>query len=466
MIQWLSERLEFDFKDLWGSENSEGDIKKFYKNGHMMWTQPKEAPPVLRKQSLAFMCLKDNENNDVGTFIPELYELAKVGGTIAQQERDAWLKQHPGATPEDYRDQPFFNTLHKVENEKIREKTPFELSVLNVVYNDEGVRKKAAAAARKIEAHMTKEYLYRIKNNQFLPPYVAKFQIESDYLKNLDKIGLKAVRPRDVDLNLPNPGEKTPLLERAMHYGAQRMALISTMLLAVGVFVASGSIATGLFAALGVVLAEWCGKEFGMFGAAESVLRSLSHFSAQFRWGEKISLKKTLKTAVLFTALAFATYGVVTGAWIGIMSLPWWSTTGTGFSAVAMNVMQHGLAALVSGVAGVTTFMGGLESVVFFWGFGIWHKQIDFTKEQCLEIPSEEKHLLEKLAKLEQKYNKNQNRLDILKKRSQDQAPDISANSSRTTNSLGELPEQVSNTPPQDLIDNHQEERRRIGSRL
>ncbi len=363
-------RLVFDLGDVWE------DSKEILRDAWLLWKEPKEAPPSIRNLPLAFMPLKDNQNKDYGVFVPELYEIALVKGLKVQQEAAAWLLANPGASIEAQKAQPFYNELYKADGTLL---TAFELAVLPVIYDDNVQNSKDPIIKRAEE-----EFTYRIGKKQPLPPVVDKYQIKSDYFKKLNLINLKAGVPRHVQLNILNPADKTTTRDRVFHYTAQRVALILTAIAALTVTASTPLWFSVL--ALGVVLAEWCGKEFGVYGAAETSLRSLSSiFSKDFLWGDKISAKKTLKTVALLAALGATTFGVAVLGWSAILNLPWWgAAAGDGLFASAMLGHKFLLAGLVSGAGALMTFTGGLEAQRFFWGLGIWDKQIDFSKEKAL----------------------------------------------------------------------------------
>ncbi len=372
--------LKFDLGDVWQ------DSKDILKDAWMLWKDPSEAPPAIRNLPLAFMTLKDNQNNVVGVFVPELYEIALINGLKAQQEEKAWLLAHPGAAIDLQNPPPFYYELHRADDTP---KTPFELSVLPVNYDDNVQSSKDAIIKRAEE-----EFAYRIQKGQPLPPVADKYQIKSDYLKNLHLINLNAGVPRHVQLNILNPAAKTTMKDRVFHYTAQRAALILTAIAALTV-TASTPLWFGV-AAIGVILAEWCGKEFSTYSAAEATMRNLSSiFAKDFLWGDKISAKKTLKTVALLGALGVATYAVAGFAWAGVAGLSIWNAAaGNAMAGTALLGAKYLLAGFVSGLAAVSTFAGGLEGQRFFWGLGIWDKQIDFSIEKTI-APLNKKAVLE-----------------------------------------------------------------------
>ncbi|MBS0288161.1 MAG: hypothetical protein JSR17_12755 [Proteobacteria bacterium] len=394
-------RLVFDLGELWQ------DTKDILKLTYLFWTDPKEAPPVMRKIDAAFVPLLDAQDNIVGTFVPEFYEIARVAnkshGLQAQQEEALWEQQNPRGTDAQRRQQPFYNKLYRADGTP---KTAFELAVLPVAYSDFNRRSTLA-----VQKRIQDEFNYRIAKGQLLPPVVNKYQIVSDYLQNLGAIGLHAGGQRDVTLNINNPAIETTLIDRFTHYSAQRGALLLTILAVLGLtyttplaFAAS---------ALGVVLAKWCSEEFTTFGLGEVMLRDLrSIFSKDYLMGDKISAKKVLKTGVLLTALGIATIGAFWGAWAGTLGLGLWTTASAALNGTALTALQYGFAGFASAVAASCTFAFGAGAQRFFWGLGIWHKQIDFTNVPANAFaalgkdgPAPKPSLTSKLAHWQEKFN-------------------------------------------------------------
>ncbi|MGD9593034.1 MAG: hypothetical protein AB7V32_10985, partial [Candidatus Berkiella sp.] len=140
--------------------------------------------------------------------------------------------------------------------------------------------------------------------------------------------------------------------------------------------------------------AQWCGNEFGTFGAAETMLRDLSSiFLKDFRSGEKLSLKKSLKSGMLLAAVAVAAIGATTAGWAGVMALSFWNAGLTGVAATALTGVQLATAGFVAGISGLMTFVGAKDAIHFFWGLGAWDKQIDFSKEKPLAVLTKEAEL-------------------------------------------------------------------------
>ncbi len=237
-------RLTFDLGDFW--QDTKGQVQEAY----MLWTDPKEAPPSVRRIPVAHYPLKDNNNNPVGTFAPEIYELACVRGLKAQQAEDAWNVLNPGAPIALKQTQAFYNELYKANGTA---KTAFELAVLPVIFDDNNQE-----STNKVREIIAAEFLNRIQKDQPLPPTVYKYLTKSDYLKNLHLINLQTMGPRDVTVEVQNPANQTRFRDRAVHYFAQRTSLILTLVAALSV--TASSPAWFVAAAMGALLAEWCGK--------------------------------------------------------------------------------------------------------------------------------------------------------------------------------------------------------------
>lgn len=383
-------RIGFDLGEVWQ------DLKDVAKDAFVLWVDPKEAPPTIRFEDVGFVALhKKGTKESHGVFVPELYELAKVRGLKAQQEHDEWVNNNPKGTNDDRRNQPFFNALYHAD---YTPKSAFELSVLPVIYSDDD-----KTSARAIQKRVEDEFNNRIERGQPRPPVVFKYQI-SDYLKGLSRIGLESGGPRGIKLNLINPAAKTTMPERIAHYLAQRAALIVTLVAALSI-PAGAPLMFGA-TALGVMLAKWCGEDFGTYDLAENLLRDIkSIFSKDFALGEKISLKKTLKTTILLGALGVATVGAASAGWLAIMSLPLWQSGVAALGLSVMSGLQIALAGFMGAMAGMGTFVGGTVAQRFFWGLGIWDKQIDFAFEKAPTVLDRKELFNEKLAKWERKLD-------------------------------------------------------------
>lgn len=380
--------LSFDLGELWG------DFKGIINDNILLWTDPSEAPPTIRNLDAAFMALKTRDNKPVGTFVPELYELAKVGGLKAQQAEAKWLASHPRASEKAKKAQAFYKALY---NEDGTKKSPFELAVLPVIYDDQNNK-----SARPIQKRIEDEFNNRIAQGQALPPTVYKYQIKSDYLRDLHLLNLQTGGPRGIKLNLINPGPKTTIPERATHYIAQRTALLATLLAMVAVTAGTPMLLAA--SAIGVMLAKWCGEEFGLFDLGETLLRDIrSNFSKDFRLGEKISVKKTIKTAVLLAALGVAAAAVVSTVWSAMLGMSLWAGVTNTLGATAATGLKYAIAGYMSFLGGLGTLVGGSVGQRFFWGLGIWDKQIDFAHERAPKVITRKQVLAEKLAKWQHK---------------------------------------------------------------
>ncbi len=382
-------QLTIDIKDLWQ------DLKEMVYYGSQYWVKPEWAPPSIRSTDVGFITLLDKDQNNQGCFVAELYELAKIGGLRAQQEEKVWEQQNPDATIETKKVQSFYNALYLSDGTR---KTPFALAVLPEIYSDTVMN-----SVRGIQKRIENEFNYRLDRHQPLPPVVFKYQIESDYLKNIHLINLKAGSARSAKLSLLNPETRTTKTERLAHYLAQRAAFVLTM-----IAVMSKTFTTPLLfiaSSVGVVLAKWCSEEFSTYSLTETLLRDIKSNSAkEFRWGDKISLKKTLKTVILLTALGMLAYGAFAGTWGAMMGLSVWKAISVSANPLALSAVQCLLAGFASTLAGVSTFVGGTIGQRYFWGLGIWDKQIDFSKEHALKPISKSEKIENKLKNWQQKF--------------------------------------------------------------
>ena len=206
--------IKNDLGELWG------DFKESMKDYWTLLTDPKEAPPTIRKQDLAVARITkvvDGKTVDIGTFVPELYELALEGNLEAQFEEKEWKKLRRG----DKREQPFYDRLFREDGTR---KTAFELAMLSYVLTDGNDK-----ALRKCEAAAQREFAHLKKHNLRLPLPIFKYRIKPDYLKNAQDQGLLEVAAvRDIKVNRSNPKIQLPVIETTAHYIAQRAAFIAT----------------------------------------------------------------------------------------------------------------------------------------------------------------------------------------------------------------------------------------------
>jgi len=333
-------KLSFDLPELWS------DFKTLVKLNYNLLTKASHAPPTTRHLDLAFVVLLDKNEEVVGCFVPELYEIAKIDGLCCQNKNS---QSHD------------------------RKKSPFELSVLPVNYSDD-----VDNSARPIQKRCEKEF----SNGSPLPPPVYKYQIVSDYLRDLNKIGLHPGNCRSIALNIANPPQKTTLLERIMHYVAQHIALALTLTSAL-VMLDLAALHLCILPVIGIVLAQWCGNAFGTYSAAETILREIQWLSSdKLRWGDKISVKKLIKTGILLSALVAAMVGVFTSTFEIFMLLPI-PTFVYPLATTLFNSLFYLTAGFVAGISALVTGTSALTSIRYFWGFGIWDNQIDFSKENA-----------------------------------------------------------------------------------
>jgi hypothetical protein len=396
------------------------DLTKMIKGWFNLLLNPKEAPPTVRSPELAFVTLysftiEDEEkvkDQPMGVFVPELYELAKLGGLRCQLEKDIKDKTFQTKPP----------TITLMQDKC--EKTPFELAVLPVAYSDDDEK-----SYRVIQKVVEEEFNYRIKNNLALPSVSYKYQIKSDYLKGIEKIGLMVDKPRHIKLNLLNPPERTKLLERSLHWIAQRLALFLTIAAAILIipkipmaYVAPAYAGTIIaVAVLGIIIAEWCGKDFSTYSLAETLLREINGFSLKSFRARSVSLKKLIKTTLLLSALLLSGAAAGAGAWFTFMGFHWIVPESV-LLAKALMASKYFLATTFALMTGLSTLIGGLVAQSFFWGVGIWNNQIDFDKEQRL-APLDQRKMLSP----EQRTWKNQTFLEKLRSENRNQPQKIEA---------------------------------------
>lgn len=381
---------------------------------------PKEAPPTVRSPDLAFVTLfsikienqKKVKDKPMGVFVPELYELARIGGLRCQLEKEV-----KGQIAEI---KPPFITLMNGK----REKTPFELAVLPVDYSDDNEK-----SYRPIQKVVEEEFNYRIKYGLALPAVVYKYQIKSDYLRDIERINLMVDKPRHIKLNLLNPSDKTKLLERALHWTAQRIALLLTIVAAILIipkipiaYIApafTGVIVT--VAVLGIIIAEWCGKDFSTYSLAETLLREINSFSLKSPERRSISAKKFIKTTLLLSTLLLSGAAAGAGAWFSFMGFHWIVPEAM-ILAKALMVTKYFLASTFAVMTALSTWIGGLAAQSFFWGIGIWDNQINFKQQERLSSLSERQIL----SPLQQDW-KNRRFLEKFKVAHQDQPQQVAA---------------------------------------
>ncbi|MBS0290147.1 MAG: hypothetical protein JSS07_08960 [Proteobacteria bacterium] len=382
-------KIIVDIKELWQ------DCKETLAYTYLVWTDPKIAPPSIRTIDVGFVTLLDHQQRHYGCFVAELYELAKIGGLRAQQQERAWIEQNPSFDLQSKKQQPFYHSLYHGDDTP---KTPFELSVLPIAYSDEDKR-----CTQKIQKHLEKEFNYRIKRNQPLAPVVFKYQIQADYLKFLHLLNLNVGNARSLKLNILNPQAKTPLIERMSHYAAQRAALILTLLTLLSISIVNPYLFSSTVICM--ILGKWCSDEFSTYGLVETLLRDIkSLFAKEFRWGDKISLKKTIKTLVLLGALSVYAYFGLQATWSTITGYAFWNNAGA-----LLGFTKYLLAGFASLLGAISTFVSGTVAQRYFWGLSIWDKHIDFTKEKPLSSCQGEK--------FESKLNKWQTKLHSFAKK-------------------------------------------------
>lgn len=365
-----------------------GDALGQIKSAVKLIIDPSEAPPTIRKQDIGFVTLR-RKNGDtsepVGCFFPELYELAKVNSLKCQVEFDEWNAKED---KDDLQAQPFYEKLFRADGQK---KTPFELGVLPFIFDDNKQKSKD-----KIQRHLEKEFHFIQEHNRLvklgakqgkiikLPAPVNKYRIGAEYLKYVEEIGLEVSAPRDLKLNLLNPGAKTTLLERTLHWIGQRTSILMTVGAALTAsYMSVISVPLAIIAVLGTILAKWSATDFGNFDLAETLYRESDWLSSEeLRTGETISAKKLLKTSILFLAVASGIGAAALASWeIGMA----FSISGLG---IVSSLVQYSIASLLATIGIFSTITGGITTQRFFWGTSIWDNQIQLSKECIDALPA------------------------------------------------------------------------------
>lgn len=342
------------------------DIKDILAVEYLLLKDSSQAPPNNRNIHLGFVPLQRRTENgieDVGCFVPELYELAKVGQLRCQLEGNAELLRADG-TP----------------------KTPFELAVLPYIFSQNN--KKSALP---IEKHVVKEYQYRKEHGLPLPAPIYKYTIKPEYLRYIEReTDLIAQGCQGITLNLMNPEAETTKRDRRLHYIAQRSAYFLTLLAAFS----ATSMATPLVIAsalMSTFLISLCANQFGMFGLMETMHRTIDWVTNKNSWtGSDITLARLAKTAVLLGVLVLPAYGAAVGAFEGVMALALPTLTAGSTLASVLGFAQLGLASFAAAIAGVGMFAGAADAQHFFWGLSIFDKQIrgtEVTKEVVDALP-------------------------------------------------------------------------------
>lgn len=196
----------------------------------------KKAPPVARPIDVTYIPLyKKETGSSVGCFIPEFYELAKIGALRDQIEEIEWARNKGGRRPHDslyqaklHRKKPkLFARLYIAEQSEDGDlvaipKTPFELALLPFTHEET------------IARYIRQEYRYRLENQLPLPLMVSRFWAIPDYLDNISEAGLAAGTDlngfgKAIRLSLPNPIERASHRERIIHYLSQWTSWLLTI---------------------------------------------------------------------------------------------------------------------------------------------------------------------------------------------------------------------------------------------
>ncbi len=314
---------------------------KIPKNGALgavfaSWFDIENAAPPTRYLYIAYVPLyfkQGNKITPIGSFIPELYELANAPmGSLQNQPPD---------------------------------KSPFELAVVPSLHEADIVKR------------VKQEYYYRRDHKLALPTPISKLRIIPDYLKNLPMVvdenddtvqGLvlkQSSPPRGIYINLKNPPEKASTLEKILHFSAWWLAWLVTLSASFVIFGSPWAVALG---AIVMYFAKITGNEFDMFDKAEALYRDLSwifYMPWKSKAGFKFSLQNTFMTLCKLATLAIASYYAFMFMWEYLLTLSVGSV----------------IAGFFSLIAGLSTFIGGAATQRYYWNLSFCDNQIAVPQE-------------------------------------------------------------------------------------
>lgn len=384
--------LNFDLNEIWE------DLINIFKDSITHWTELKKSPPHIRHIDASFVTILNKENTNIGCFVPYLYEIAMIHGLKAQHKEKQWLARQQYPKLQNIKKQSFYSTLYHPNG---RRKSPFELAVLPIQYSDDDNK-----SFRNIQNRLENEINFRIENKKPIPPTIYRLNIKSDYLKNIQHINLYAGISRSIKLNILNPEKKTSRVERLMHYLVQVEALF--LILIAMISITYSSFYLFLLNVLGTILAKWCAKQLGAHQLTETIYREAkSLFSKDFGIGCKISVKKAIKTLMLLGALLVSVYAALISGWHEVLTLPLWNSILNYYNQyyLLVNVSKYFLAGFSALMAALNTFVIGYVTQNYFWGIGVWDKQIDFTNEKEITFNTQINHSISKLNRRMHKIN-------------------------------------------------------------
>lgn len=341
------------------------------------------AAPTERHLDVAYVPLQRDENGkkvDVGVFVVELYMVAKAGFLPVQvKARNLIGKDTDKYTQEDKdrlkKEKPVYYSALFHSNGVA--KTHFELAVLS------------SYERSYIQATMNRTYSWMRKNGYELSPIVSKIRAVDDYLANLSKAGLSVKNDgqhvngksgyeptsgtycfggQSVRVSIDNFPHLQTNREKALHYAGSWLALLLTVSAAVAISGISTPLSLALFF-IGTYRYMKCGSDFDMFDKAESLYRDIGWIFTKEYWKNyKFNLKNTLSALIDFASLGLGAYLAATGAWAGIMGLP--------FLQWAPQV-EMAIAGFFATVAAIGSFVAFSGAIRYIRGLSPFDNQID-----------------------------------------------------------------------------------------
>jgi hypothetical protein len=326
------------------------------------------APPSNRKVDQAYALLgRRNQNGDlecVGAFSPTLYIMAKYNRLPWQVENNAQYLNHADGTP----------------------KTAFELAMIPAATNTD------------IEKYLKKALTFSNKTRAKLPKLVNKMRIEEEFLPHLNAVGLVFFETdalptfNDVKVNFRNRKHLTPMIERVLHFIAQKST--TPISFVVGMLIALELMPLGIPAALvGLTLgylANKCVQEFSNFGVVESLLRDAKWiFDKDYLIGANsfreflasLDFRKSVETGIYLAAAGFVNYMAVTSIWSSILGASAWGMAASiGIPAFVIAPVALASAAYLSAYAGYKVWDTASETFSYFWTFSCYKNAVDLQE--------------------------------------------------------------------------------------
>lgn len=365
-------------------------MAEFYKEARQngikaaIWnTQFELAAPKTRNFDVAYVPLQrklgENTFEDVGTFIPEYYAMAKVG-LLPLQIRVAqhFQKEH----------------FKEVSIEQLRSLSDQWPTAYQKLFRRDGQLKSNFELATlpfydipALFADLSKTYRWLRENGHPYPAPAWKLRLEEDYLAELKKIpGLSIKEDRgntdpqykttskqradgitSTYLSIPNPHSKATTREKILHGIGNWLAPMVTLTLTLS-FIGINSWAMLLAAAFATYVGNICAQQFAQFDFAEGVHRDLDWIlSNKYPKIGKVSNVNLFKTLIKSAALCFVAYGAALAAGSGLLGLPF---------LVWAPPIELGLAMFFGGVAATGALFGLSFTMRYITGFGISDNQI------------------------------------------------------------------------------------------